>query len=107
MSASRTMSITLMIRAAIVLGLLASVAHAEEIPGYSAQAMPCRVVADGFDEKTNTAYMHTVVLCEHGELDKKSLRELSILRNTIYARLGWDGYRKPWLRDHFHAQPWF
>src|SRR5581483_4432672 len=64
-------------------------------------------VSDGFDEKTNTAYMHTVVLCEHGELEGKSLRDLSILRNTIYARLGWDGYRKPWLRDYFHTQTSF
>jgi hypothetical protein len=101
------MNITLMIRAALVLGLLSSVAYADEIPGYSAAVMPCRVVADGFDEKTNTAYSHTVVLCKNGELDGKSLRELSVLRNTIYARLGWDGYRKPWLRDHFHSQAWF
>ena len=43
---------------------------------------------------------------ECGELDK-TLRELSILRNTIYARYGWDGYRKPWLRAYFHSQPWF
>ena len=41
------------------------------------------------------------------ELTGKGLRELAILRNTIYARYGWDGFRKQWLRDHFHAQPWF
>jgi len=40
-------------------------------------------------------------------LEGKSLRELSILRNTVYARYGWDGYRKPWLRDYFHSQTWF
>jgi hypothetical protein len=69
--------------------------------------MACRIVSDGLDKKTDKVYSHTVVLCDHGELDGKSLRELSILRNTIYARLGWDGYRKPWLRDHFHSQAWF
>jgi hypothetical protein len=41
------------------------------------------------------------------ELTGKGLRELAILRNTIYARYGWDGYRKQWLRDYFHAQSWF
>jgi hypothetical protein len=69
---------------------------AESIPGYSATVMPCRIDREG---------SITQVLCK--ELDKKSLRELAILRNTIYARYGWDGFRKPWLRDHFHAQPWF
>src|SRR5579884_1527527 len=35
------------------------------------------------------------------------LRELAVMRNTIFARYGWDGYRKEWLRDYFHSQPWF
>jgi hypothetical protein len=51
--------------------------------------------------------MFTEVRCKGGQLDGKSLRDLSIMRNTIYARYGWDGYRKPWLREHFHAQAWF
>ena len=62
-----------------------------------AQPMPCKIEQDG----------RTEVKCDGQLLEKKSLRELSILRNTIYARYGWDGYRKPWLRDYFHAQPWF
>src|SRR4051812_33853903 len=41
------------------------------------------------------------------DLEGKSLRELTILRNTVYARWGWDGYRKDWLRAYIHAQPWF
>ena len=41
------------------------------------------------------------------DLSGKGLRELAILRNTIYSRYGWDGYRKQWLRDYFHGQPWF
>ena len=43
----------------------------------------------------------------HDKLSHKSLRELSILRNTIYARYGWDRFRKTWLHAYFHAQPWF
>lgn len=37
----------------------------------------------------------------------RSLRELSLLRNTIFARYGWAGFRKTWLREHFQRQPWF
>jgi hypothetical protein len=68
-----------------------------DIPNYSAEAMPCRI-----EHGTRV-----IVRCKGDLLEHKSLRELSILRNTIYARWGWDGYRKPWLRAYFHAQPWF
>jgi hypothetical protein len=62
--------------------------------------MPCTIYRDDFRNRPR-------VKCDGNLLAHKSLRELSILRNTIYARYGWDGYRKPWLRDYFHAQPWF
>jgi len=48
---------------------------------------------------------NTRVLVLSGSRDGR--HELAILRNTVFARYGWDGYRKPWLRDYFHAQPWF
>lgn len=73
-------------------------APAQSVPGYFAQPMPCKI-AEGMERQ--------IVECKDKLLEKKSLRELLILRNTIYARYGWDGYRKPWLRDYFHAQPWF
>jgi hypothetical protein len=69
----------------------------ESVPGYFAQLMPCKIEREG----------RTVVVCKGDLLRNKTLRELSVLRNTIYARWGWDGYRKPWLRDYFHSQPWF
>ncbi|HEX8953104.1 MAG TPA: YARHG domain-containing protein [Polyangia bacterium] len=72
-------------------------APAEKVPGYFARPMPCKIARD----------LRTEVKCDGALLESKSLRELSILRNTIYARYGWDGYRKPWLRAYFHAQPWF
>jgi hypothetical protein len=72
-------------------------APADKVPNYFAQPMPCKISRD----------MRTEVHCDGALLESKSLRELSILRNTIYARYGWDGYRKPWLRAYFHAQPWF
>jgi hypothetical protein len=68
-----------------------------QVPGYFSDPMPCKIERED----------RVKVACPGGLLDGKSLRELSILRNTIYARWGWDGYRKPWLRDYFHAQPWF
>jgi hypothetical protein len=40
------------------------------------------------------------------ELEDRSLRELSLMRNTIFARAG-NSFRKKWLRDHFEAQPWY
>ncbi|HZS40975.1 MAG TPA: YARHG domain-containing protein [Polyangia bacterium] len=85
---------------------LASVARAEEtfqpapadqVTNYFPTVMPCEITRED----------RTRVKCKDDFLAKKSLRELSILRNTIYARYGWDGYRKPWLRDYFHSQSWF
>src|SRR5262245_29163821 len=73
-------------------------APADKVPGYHAEVMPCKIVTDEGPQK---------VVCKGDLLERKTLRELSILRNTIYARYGWDGYRKPWLREHFHGQPWF
>jgi hypothetical protein len=69
----------------------------DKVPNYFAQPMPCKISRE----------FRTEIHCDGQLLEKKSLRELSILRNTIYARYGWDGYRKPWLKAYFHAQPWF
>ncbi len=41
-----------------------------------------------------------------GDLEEASLRELSIRRNTIYARAG-NEFATPWLREYFEAQPWY
>jgi hypothetical protein len=72
-------------------------APADQVTGYFASPLPCKIEREVFTE----------VRCKGGELDNKSLRELAILRNTIYARYGWAGYRKPWLREYFQKQPWF
>jgi hypothetical protein len=71
---------------------------ADQIPGYSAKVMPCEIIPELIPPR---------VTCEEEQLEGKSLRELAILRNTIFARYGWAGFRKPWLRDHFQKQPWF
>lgn len=40
------------------------------------------------------------------DLEGRTLRELSLLRNTIFARAG-NPFRKQWLHDYFSAQPWY
>lgn len=40
------------------------------------------------------------------DLDGRSLRELSLMRNTIFARAG-NPFAKPWLDAYFRAQPWY
>src|SRR5215467_10083157 len=40
------------------------------------------------------------------DLIGRSLRELTLMRNTIYARAG-NKFRKQWLNDYFSALPWY
>jgi hypothetical protein len=40
------------------------------------------------------------------DLYERSLRELQLMRNTIYARAG-NKFRKKWLNDYFSALPWY
>src|SRR5215813_12876266 len=40
------------------------------------------------------------------DLKDRTLRELALMRNTIYARAG-HPFRKKWLNDYFSAQPWY
>lgn len=40
------------------------------------------------------------------DLKYRSLRELTLMRNTIFARAG-NPFRKKWLADYFGAQPWY
>ncbi len=40
------------------------------------------------------------------DLKGRTLRELTLLRNTIFARTG-HTFRKPWLAQYFASQPWY
>src|SRR5438105_7941147 len=40
------------------------------------------------------------------DLDGRWLLELTVMRNTIFARHG-NVFRKAWLREYFEAQPWY
>jgi hypothetical protein len=100
-------------------------APASEIPGYSETVLPCRrvfgwktvsgqiVAKDGMDDERvafdprGEPASNYVKCTREPYLQSKSLRELSLLRNTILARYGWGGFRKPWLREYFQQQPWY
>lgn len=73
---------------------------AASVDGYSSELLPCK-------QRDNEITGRAEVLCTGDILAKKSMRELAILRNTIFARYGWDGFRKEWLRSYFHSKPWF
>ena len=40
------------------------------------------------------------------DLEGRTLRELTLMRNTIFARAG-NPFRKPWLDEYFSAQAWY
>lgn len=40
------------------------------------------------------------------DLEGRTLRELALIRNTIFARAG-NPFRKQWLHDYFTAQTWY
>jgi hypothetical protein len=40
------------------------------------------------------------------DLEGRTLRELALMRNTIFARAG-NPFVKPWLDAYFRAQPWY
>lgn len=40
------------------------------------------------------------------DLEGRTLRELTLMRNTIYARAG-QSFRKPWLDQHFRQFSWY
>ncbi|WAS98334.1 YARHG domain-containing protein [Nannocystis punicea] len=40
------------------------------------------------------------------DLSGRTLRELTLMRNTIYARVG-QSFRKPWLDQHFRRFDWY
>ena len=50
-------------------------------------------------------YYYDRLIIDH-DLKGKSLRELSLMRNTIFARAG-NVFHKKWLHDYFDSQSWY
>ncbi|MEZ4468063.1 MAG: YARHG domain-containing protein [bacterium] len=82
---------------ALLVGPLATpaLAQGDPAPSSGGTAAPAAAATWYFDRALTEA-----------ELKGRSLRELSILRNTIFARAG-NPFRKDWLNAWFRAQPWY
>jgi hypothetical protein len=77
-------------------------AAAKDIPGYKENVLCEKYTEDDPDTEEDESDDSG---CDW--LRQYSLSELAIRRNTIFARYGWSGFRKTWLREHFQKQPWF
>ena len=76
-------------------GLFTTSALANAPPGAPATAAPTAAPALYFTRAITPA-----------DLNGRTLRELSLMRNTIFARAG-NPFRKDWLNAYFGAQPWY
>jgi hypothetical protein len=66
-------------------------------------SLACRRAQTQDDEIRPLYYSRQIT---QNDLEERSLRDLSLMRNTIYARAG-HKFRKKWLNDYFLAQPWY
>lgn len=74
-------------------------------PAQAEASVPAAATAT--QDSTATAQpLYSASKLGEAELRSRSLRELALMRNTIFAR-GGNTFRKAWLRDHFTAQPWY
>lgn len=69
----------------------------------AATATPADAAAKPTDEAPELYFDRAL---SAADLENRTLRELSLMRNTIFARAG-HKFRKKWLRDYFTAQPWY
>lgn len=82
---------------------------AAELPGADEKAAPPAdpqaPVAAAADAPAERPFYYERKL-ELADLEGRTLRELTLMRNTIYARAGQE-FRKPWLDAYFRAQTWY
>ncbi len=62
-------------------------------------------VASGTPDPSGIPYYYTRAITA-ADLQNRPLKELSLIRNTIYARAG-NPFRKAWLNEYFSSQPWY
>lgn len=76
-------------------------------PGSIAQAPKAETSTTGqVSAPSNSRPLYYEVPISDEDLKDRTLREFSLLRNTIYARAG-NKFRRPWLHEYFSAQPWY
>lgn len=68
-------------------------------------AVGCSRTQDASNQEDKRPLYYTRAITQ-SDLDGRTLRELSLMRNTIYARAG-NKFRKKWLNDYFSAQRWY
>lgn len=76
---------------------------ASPVPTITAGASPSQPQSDGVAIYRPLYYDRLIT---PPDLTSRSLRELTLMRNTIFARAG-NPFRKKWLADYFGAQPWY
>ncbi|MDH3975924.1 MAG: YARHG domain-containing protein [Deltaproteobacteria bacterium] len=63
------------------------------------------ICADEILDNDKVPYYYNALI-DDSDLKDKSLRELSIMRNTIFAMAG-NVFHKKWLHDYFNTQWWY
>ncbi|HSR98216.1 MAG TPA: YARHG domain-containing protein [Kofleriaceae bacterium] len=86
------------------MGLLARTVRSITLVGVAA-AVALVVLAPGAASADDRPLYYARALTP-ADLEGRTLRELVLMRNTIYARAGHQ-FRKKWLHDYFTAQPWY
>lgn len=79
------------------------------VAAQDAAATPAELQPAGDEKKsgeTEARPLYYERLLTPEDLKGRTLREFSLLRNTIFARVG-NRFRKTWLDEHFRAQPWY
>jgi YARHG domain len=85
-------------------GAPAGGAPAQAPAAVPAKAVPGSLPEYGTGPDGRPYYYERALTAE--DLQGRTLRDLALMRNTIYARAG-NPFRKAWLRDYFTAQPWY
>lgn len=86
----------------LVVPLLCPITQANQAAStdFNLLAHPINII----QEKSRPLYYDRLIT--NADLKGRTLRELTLMRNTIYARAG-NPFRKKWLRDYFTAQSWY
>jgi hypothetical protein len=93
-----------LLRSALVLPILATALFFLLLP-LQAQEPASTTAEPAFATSSDRPLYYTRAITPE-DLVNRTLWELTLLRNTIYARAG-NTFRKKWLADYFSAQPWY
>ncbi len=72
----------------------------------AALARAAVVLAQAAGDQESARPLYYTRAITRDDLEGRTLRDLSLMRNTIYARAG-NKFRKQWLNDYFSALPWY